>query len=114
AAIPCHDVLTKLFNEGKVCLLKMHPVNAYLGPLLQQAFAPAVERDFLRIVYGGDDAGTYLARHPGVDEIHLTGSAATHDALLGSGDQRMRARRAGDPVPGKPITSQPGHVSPVP
>jgi acyl-CoA reductase-like NAD-dependent aldehyde dehydrogenase len=114
AAIPCHDLLTKLFNEGKVCLLKMHPVNAYLGPLLQQAFAPAVERDFLRIVYGDDDVGTYLALHPGVDEIHLTGSAATHDALLGAGDQRVRARRAGDPpVLGKPITSQLGNVSPV-
>ncbi|MFL5493567.1 MAG: aldehyde dehydrogenase family protein [Gemmatimonadales bacterium] len=114
AAIPCHDLLTKLFNEGKVCLLKMHPVNAYLGPLLQQAFAAAVERDFLRIVYGGDDAGTYLALHPGVDEIHLTGSAASLDALLGAADQRVRARRAGDIlIPGKPITSQLGNVSPV-
>jgi aldehyde dehydrogenase (NAD(P)+) len=89
-------------------------VNAYLGPLLQEAFAPAVERNFLRIVYGGEDEGTYLAQHPGVDEIHLTGSAATHDALLWSGNPRERGRRAGDsPVSGKPITSQLGNVSPV-
>jgi acyl-CoA reductase-like NAD-dependent aldehyde dehydrogenase len=114
AAIPCHDLLTKLFNEGKVCLLKMHPVNAYLGPLLEHAFAPAIEQDFLRIVYGGDDEGTYLARHPGVDEIHLTGSAATHAALHWGGNPQEPRRRAGDaPVPGKPITAQLGNVSPV-
>src|SRR5207245_426983 len=42
-AIPPLDVATKLFNEGKVCLLKMHPLNAYLGPLLEDAFREAVE-----------------------------------------------------------------------
>ena len=35
------DVLTKMFNEGKVCILKMNPVNAYLGPFLEEAFADA-------------------------------------------------------------------------
>jgi hypothetical protein len=114
AALPCHDLLTKLFNEGKVCLLKMHPVNAYLGPLLERAFAPAIEQDFLRIVYGDVDEGTYLAQHPGVDEIHLTGSAATHAALHWGGNSRERRRRDDDAVlPGKPITAQLGNVSPV-
>jgi len=31
-SISIMDVLTKMFNEGKVCILKMNPVNAYLGP----------------------------------------------------------------------------------
>lgn len=114
AALPCHDLLTKLFNEGKVCLLKMHPVNAYLGPLLEHAFAAAIEQDFLRIVYGGHDEGTYLAQHPGVDEIHLTGFSATHTALHWGGNSRERRRRVDDtPAPGKPITAQLGNVSPV-
>ena len=68
--IPCMDVLTKMFNEGMVCLLKMHPLNSYLGPLYESAFAPAIERNFLRIVYGGSEAGRYLCRHPGIGEIH--------------------------------------------
>jgi hypothetical protein len=101
AAIPCLDVLTKLFNEGKACVLKMHPVNAYLGPLLEQAFAEAIARNFLRIVYGDAKEGAYLALHPGIDEIHLTGSAATHDNLLWGDDAETRAAghdRALDPA----------------
>ena len=31
--LPAMDVVTKLFNEAKVCLLKMSPINAYAGPL---------------------------------------------------------------------------------
>jgi hypothetical protein len=30
--IPVMDVVTKLFNEANVCLLKMSPINAYAGP----------------------------------------------------------------------------------
>src|SRR5207302_4776236 len=29
-SIPPTDVITKMFNEGKVCILKMNPVNAYV------------------------------------------------------------------------------------
>ncbi|MCI0372402.1 MAG: aldehyde dehydrogenase family protein, partial [candidate division NC10 bacterium] len=115
ASIPCHDVLTKLFNEGKVCLLKMHPINAYLGPLLEEAFAPAIERGFLRIAYGGAEEGGYLASHPGIDEIHLTGSHATHEAILWGEDLARRAERKANrsPLHLKRITSQLGCVSPV-
>jgi hypothetical protein len=38
AAIGPMDVITKMFNEGIVCLLKMSPVNAYLGPCIEAAF----------------------------------------------------------------------------
>ncbi len=34
AAVAPMDVITKMFNEGKVVLLKMNPVNAYLGPYI--------------------------------------------------------------------------------
>jgi hypothetical protein len=47
------DVLYKLFVEDRVCVLKMNPVNEHLGPHLAAAMAPLVERDLLRIVYGG-------------------------------------------------------------
>ena len=73
AAIPAMDVVTKLFNEGKVCLLKMNPVNAYLGPFIEAAFAEPIRRGFLAVVCGGAEEGAYLAQHHGIDEIHLTG-----------------------------------------
>ena len=100
AAIPCMDVLTRMFNHGMVCLLKMHPLNSYLGPLYEEAFATAIEQDFLRIVYGGAEAGHYLCSHAGIDEIHLTGSALTREIIA-------------KVAPDKPLSSQLGCVTPV-
>lgn len=110
AAIAAMDVITKLFNEGKVCVLKMNPVNAYLGPFIERAFAAAIARGFLAVVYGGTDEGSYLVQHDGIDEIHLTGSDRTHDAIVwGLPD----SQRLGRPQCGKPITAELGNVSPV-
>lgn len=113
--IPAMDVVTKLFNEGKVCLLKMNPINAYAGPFIEAAFAEAIRRGFLAVVYGGANEGGYLAHHPGVDEIHLTGSSATYDALVWGppGPERESRKAHGTPLLTKPVTAELGNVSPV-
>jgi len=114
-AIPSMDVITKLFNEGKACILKMNPVNAYLGPLLERAYAAAIREGFLSIVYGGAEEGAYLAGHTGVDEIHITGSDRTYDQLMwgAPGPEREARKREGRPVTSKPITAELGGVAPV-
>ncbi len=114
-SIPAMDVVTKLFNEAKVCLLKMSPVNAYAGPFIETAFAEAIRRGFLAIAYGGADEGAYLAHHPGVDEVHLTGSNATYDSLVWGppGPERDFRRVRGTPLLSKPVTAELGNVSPV-
>ena len=114
-AIPSMDVITKLFNEGKSCILKMNPVNAYLGPLLERAYADAIRRGFLSVVYGGAEEGSYLARHSGVDEIHITGSDRTYNELMWGppGPDREARKRDGRPVTTKPITAELGGVAPV-
>ncbi|MEZ0336532.1 MAG: aldehyde dehydrogenase family protein, partial [Gemmatimonadales bacterium] len=113
--IPAMDLVTKLFNEGKVCLLKMNPINAYAGPLIEAAFTEAIERDFVAVVYGGADEGAYLAHHPGIDEVHLTGSRATYDALVwGPPGPEQESRKArGMPLLTKPLTAELGNVTPV-
>jgi acyl-CoA reductase-like NAD-dependent aldehyde dehydrogenase len=115
ASIPPMDVLYKMFVEGKVCLLKMNPVNAYLGPLLERAFAGLIERGFFDVVYGGGEVGEYLCAHDLVDEIHITGSDKTHDLIVwGSpGPARDERKRRGEPLNRKKITSELGNVSPV-
>ena len=107
AGVPVQDVLTRMFNEGKVCLLKLHPLNDYLAPLLSEAFAAAIDRDFLHIVTGDDAEGAYLVRHAGIDEIHLTGCPETHeDILWGSADAGAAERkRQHHPLHMKPVTS---------
>ncbi|MEX0835031.1 MAG: hypothetical protein WD010_02995, partial [Nitriliruptor sp.] len=62
------DVLTKLFAEDRVCVLKMNPVNEHLGPHIAEAFEALVREGFLRVVYGGGKEGAHLCEHPDVDE----------------------------------------------
>jgi aldehyde dehydrogenase (NAD(P)+) len=115
ASIPVLDVICKSFIDGAVCLLKMSPVNAYLGPLFELAMAPLVARGFLFIVYGGAEVGAYLAQHPAVSELHITGSAETHDRIVWGppGLDRETRKKSGLPLFQKPVTSELGNISPV-
>ncbi|MCG3200346.1 MAG: hypothetical protein NFCOHLIN_00198 [Gammaproteobacteria bacterium] len=115
AAIPSMDVITKMFNEGRVCLLKMSPVNAYIGPFIEAAFAEPIRRGFLAVVYGGAEEGGYLTRHAGVDEVHITGSDKTHDAIVWGrqGGPHASVAPGSRPLLDKPITSELGNISPV-
>jgi acyl-CoA reductase-like NAD-dependent aldehyde dehydrogenase len=114
-SIPPLDVATKMLNEGKVCLLKMNPVNAYLGPLIEEAFAEAIRHNFLAVVYGGAEEGAHLAYHPGVDEVLITGSDRTHDLLVWGppGPEREARQAANRPLLNKPMTAELGNISPV-
>lgn len=113
SSIGAMDALSQLFVEDRVVILKMNPVNAHLTPHLSEALAPLVERDVLRIVHGGTDVGRHLTDHPGIDAIHITGSAATHDAIVfGPGEEGEERRRRGEPRLETPITSELGNVSP--
>jgi len=113
--IPAMDVLSKMFNEGKACILKMNPVNAYLGPFLEEAFTDAIRQNYLAVVYGGSEEGAYLAQHPDVHEIHLTGSDLTFDTIVWGrpGPEREMRKAQGRPLLQKPVTAELGNVSPV-
>ena len=116
ASIAPLDVLYKLVAEGQVCVLKMNPVNEYLGPFLEAAFKPLITQDFVRVVYGGGggDVGAWLCEHPLVEEIHVTGSARTHDAIVFGAGAEGEARKAKDqPKNPRRVTSELGNISPT-
>lgn len=114
ASIAPLDVLHKLFIENQVCLLKLNPVNDYLHDLLAQALAPLIAMDALRIVTGDARAGAWLTTHPAVDEIHITGSRESHDAIVwGDGEAARQRRAAGMPLNPRRVTSELGGVSPT-
>jgi acyl-CoA reductase-like NAD-dependent aldehyde dehydrogenase len=115
ASIAILDVLTKMFNEGKVCLLKMNPVNAYLGPFIEEAFKTAIDQHFLAVVYGGAEVGRYLVYHPKIDEVHLTGSDKTYEQIVwgNNGQEADERRQLNQPLLHKPITSELGNVTPI-
>ncbi|MBI3838233.1 MAG: aldehyde dehydrogenase family protein [Planctomycetia bacterium] len=114
SSIPVTDTLSKVFQEGKVVLLKMNPVNEYLGPIFARLFTKLIDSGFARIIYGGADIGAAAIGHPQVDEVHITGSIHSHDAIVwGSpGPERERRKREQAPILDKPITSELGSVSP--
>lgn len=115
AAIPAMDMLYKLFAENQVVLLKMNPVNEYVGKFLEQAFQPLIQDGFVAIVYGGAEVGSYLCQHPEIDTIHITGSHLTHDAIVwGTTPEEQQRRKAeNQPILTKPITSELGCVTPI-
>jgi aldehyde dehydrogenase (NAD(P)+) len=101
ASIASLDLLYKMIHDGAVCMVKLNPINDYVGALLELAFAPLIEGGFLRFAYGGADVGAYLCAHPYVETIHITGSEETYQ------------RVARGPGRGKTITSELGNVSPT-
>jgi len=108
------DVLHVLYAEGCVVVVKMNPVNDYLSPYFGRIFSDFIDRGWLRFVHGGADVGRYLTQHPGIDAVHMTGSAATHDAIVwGTGPESDERRAAGTPLLTKRITSELGGVSPL-
>jgi len=94
--------------------VKMNPVNEYLGPIFERAFAALVDDGYLRFAYGAADVGSYLCQHRDIDTIHITGSARTHDAIVYGTGPRAEARKAGDRrVLDKPIASELGGAGPT-
>lgn len=115
SSIPPMDALYKSFAEGFVNVVKVNPVNEWVGPHLERAFAPFVEQGFLRVVYGGAEVGKQLVENDAVKDIHITGSNHTHDLIVWGppGPERERRMAQDDPVLDKRITSELGNVSPV-
>jgi aldehyde dehydrogenase (NAD(P)+) len=113
AGIPPRDTLSRLFGLGEVVILKMSPINDYLGPVFEDIFAPFIQAGYLRFAYGGADVGAYLVHHPGVEEIHMTGSLRTYQTILfGSGPEGAEQQRRNEPIMIKPFTGELGGISP--
>ncbi len=108
------DMLYELYANNRVVALKLNPIMDALLPVYRDVFAPLIDLGVLVIVTGATDVGGYLVRHDLVDHVHITGSAASHDAIVwGTGAQTARRKATGDPLLRKPITSELGGVSPI-
>jgi hypothetical protein len=108
------DAIYKLFVEGEVVVLKMNPVNEYVGPIMEEAFKALSDDGYFGVVYGAAEQGIHLCNHPRVDTIHITGSDATHDAIVwGPAEGRAERKAAGERANTRPISSELGNVTPI-
>ena len=114
AMLPFCDSFHKLFVDLQVVVLKMNPVNAHIGQVVERCFQSLIQRGFLAVVYGGADVGEYLSSHPLVEEIHMTGSDRTFEAIVfGSGSEGVSRKLARKPLNNKPFSGELGNVTPV-
>ena len=115
ASIGAMDVLHELFVRNRTCVLKLHPVNDYLGRFVELSFAPLIQAGFLQLVYGGAAEGQRLVNHDAITAVHITGGQPAHDAIVWGADPDERARRiaANEPLLQKDITSELGCVTPI-
>ena len=114
SSIPATDVLDRLFVQNRVVALKMNPVNDYLGPVFERGFRCLIEAGYLQILYGGADEGAYLCQHTEVDDIFVTGSDKTFDAIVfGPGEAGARRKRAKQRLLDKPVAGELGNVTPA-
>lgn len=108
------DAIYKLFVDKATCVVKMNPVNEYLGPIFERALSPLVERGVVEMVYGGLEIGDMLCKHPGVDEIHITGSDRTYDAIVwGPGPGLDERKASGTKVNTTPVSAELGNITPI-
>jgi acyl-CoA reductase-like NAD-dependent aldehyde dehydrogenase len=82
--------------------------------LIEEGFQALIKRGFMRVVYGGVKEGSYLVQHPAVDEIHMTGSDKTFEAIVfGPGEDGAMRKAGQNPKVTKRVTAELGNISPV-
>ncbi|MEO8638829.1 MAG: aldehyde dehydrogenase family protein [Chloroflexota bacterium] len=108
------DAIYKLFVANRVVILKLHPTQAFIGPILQAGMKALIAEGYLRIVQGGATEGAYLAAHRDVDELHITGSYRTYETVVfGPGAEGEERRLRDEPILRKPFTAELGNLTPV-
>jgi acyl-CoA reductase-like NAD-dependent aldehyde dehydrogenase len=87
---------------------------AHLAVVQAAALDPLVREGVVRIVVGDAVQGSYLAHHPGVDTLHITGSDRTYDAIVyGPGPEGQDRKRRDEPVLDKPFSAELGNLTPI-
>lgn len=114
SSVPFSDAIHHSLVEGHQVILKMNPVNAYLKPIFERAFAPLFEEGLLVAVDGDASVGQQLVDHPAIDHVHLTGSIQTHDRIVwgSTPEEQQTNKERKTPKLSKTVTSELGNVSP--
>ena len=115
SSIPYLDVLYHLITRKSVILLKLNPVNEYLKPVFEKVFQSFIERGYIIVTTGNIDESKYMAKHPGINHIHLTGSDKTFEDIVYGRKliEKERKSKSLSKINNKPITSELGNVTPI-
>jgi len=105
------DILTKMFLHQKVAVYKSHPNLAHSSAkYIRQLMKSLIDEDFLAVIEGTIEPGQTLIASDSVDELLMTGGAATFDRIVWGDDPN--AKQSGQPLVTKPFEAELGAVSP--
>ncbi len=115
SSIPYLDVLYHLITRRSVILLKLNPVNEYLKPVFEKVFKNFIERGYIIVTNGNINESKYMATHPGINHIHLTGSDKTYEDIVYGKELtgNERSIKTVTKINSKTITSELGNVTPI-
>ncbi|GAA4115771.1 aldehyde dehydrogenase family protein [Nocardioides fonticola] len=108
------DALYVLYADNRSVALKLNPVTDSLLPVYEAIFKPFIDLGVVQVFTSDLELGAAVIAHPDIDAVHMTGSEATHDAIVwGPGAEGAANKAAGTPQLRKPITSELGGVAPI-
>ncbi|MEX0591837.1 MAG: aldehyde dehydrogenase family protein [Nitriliruptoraceae bacterium] len=107
------DVIDQLFGHGRPVLFKVSDVFTSLVDHFAAALAPVIDLGVVQIAVGGRELGQQLVDNPLFEAIHLTGAAATRQAVVQQVNERAskNATRQGPQMP--KVTAEVGGVTPI-
>jgi hypothetical protein len=108
------DIFHKLIMEKNVVLVKISPVKKYMLEILNAVFKPFIDIGVLRVIQGDRAVCHYAAHHPLVDNLHMTGSHKTLEALMyGDGEEGIKNKKNDHRLLNIPMTGELGCVTPI-
>ena len=108
------DALYHLFVEGRVCVIKHHPLQIGAKKALEYVLKPLIDKGYVISLPEVDLEFTKgLMYSPLTNVVHLTGGKATHDAIVwGLDGQQMSRREKNEPLLKAAMHSELGAVTP--
>ncbi|TYL50002.1 aldehyde dehydrogenase family protein [Nocardioides sp. BGMRC 2183] len=108
------DLLYVLYADNRSVALKLNPITDPLLEVFSRILKPFLDIGAVQVFSSDLELGAAVIDHDDVDAVHMTGSEATHDAIVwGTGPDAEARRAAQEPLLTKPITSELGGVAPV-
>ena len=114
SSIPLLDTIYDMVVNRHCILLKLNPVNEYLKPVFEKVFENFISRGFMIITTGNNNISSYMTSHPGISNMHLTGSDKTYENIVYGSvlSLRDKGKKTLSKKNKKPFTSELGNVTP--
>lgn len=108
------DLLYHVFVEGRVAILKHHPLQITGNLAVEHVLEPLIRRGYVVSLPDIDIASTKsFVYSPHVNVVHLTGGVNSHDAIVwGNGQEAITRKEANNPLLKCDMLSELGAVTP--